>query len=75
MADDRGIFEQFEGQGTACADAAMRHDDDMREAMRLLMTRREGRVFLRGCMQNTTDISHLRSLALLVMGHVEGTYV
>lgn len=69
------VFEELEKPNAVCVEAAEKHVKDLREAMRLLLTRHEGRVFVRTTLESTNDINHLRSVALMVMDYMEATHV
>lgn len=71
---EESIFDQLSRPNADCAEAVQQHEKDMREAMRLLMTRREGRVFVRRTLESTNDITHLRGVSLMVMDYMEATH-
>lgn len=70
-----GPFDELKQGHTARDDASARFERDMRETMKMLMMRREGRVFIRSSIEATTDIILLRSYALRILEYVEATHV
>lgn len=66
-----GPFEELEQGDKAQKEAADRRDRDMREAVRMLMTRREGRVFMHWLI----DGQDPRAIMRRVLEYVEETHV
>ena len=66
-----GPFDELEQGHAAREEAVERFDRDMREAVRLLMTRREGRTFITWLLEGQDP----RAIMRRVMEYVEGISV